>query len=139
MSAAIDKLARKLLRAELAARGARDLDLAEAILAAKLRFDSETGEHVGIEPDGTVGINHRAPGCPSKTLDDVLAETMTAKPELFGGKSTAPGRIGQPPVSNPFAKGPGHNITEAMILYRKDPELAVKLAAEAGFDLGIAR
>lgn len=135
----LDKLARKLLRAELAARGARDLDLAEAILAAKLRFDSETGEHIGIERDGSDAINFHAPGCPAMGLDDVLGETMKARPDLFGGQSTAPGRIGQPPVSNPFAKGPGHNITEAMILYRKDPELAEKLAADAGFDLRITR
>ncbi|WP_163006016.1 hypothetical protein [Methylobacterium brachiatum] len=126
----LEDLARRLLRAELAARGARDLDAAEAAIAPRLRFDPETFEHVAVD------VISAKPGHPNADLAEFLAVTMKSNPELFGGQSVAPGRVGQTPaVENPFKtkSQQGFNVTEIMNLYKSDPELAKHMAEEAGF------
>ncbi|MER2193325.1 hypothetical protein ABS771_08490 [Methylobacterium brachiatum] len=130
----LETLARKLLRAELAARGARDLDAAEAAIAPRLHFDPETLEHVAVDV-----ISTTKPGCPNADLSEFLAVTMKSNPELFGGQSVPPGRVGQPPAVNPFMPGPRHNLTAAMQLYRESPELARELALDAGINLDLDR
>ena len=129
MPANLDVLARKLLRAELAARGVRDIDAAEAALSPRLRFDPETMEHVSLDM-----LSDR-PGYPNMDLSEFLAVSMKSNPELFGGQTDVPGRVGQPPAHNPFMPGPRFNMTEGMKLYLDNPELAVELALDAGLDL----
>ncbi|WP_163006117.1 hypothetical protein [Methylobacterium brachiatum] len=127
----LEAYARKLLRAELAARGARDIDAAEAAIAPRLRFDPETGDHVAID------LISSKPGHPNMELSEFLAVTMKSNPELFGGQSVPPGKVGQPPTRNPFKKGMDFNMTLAMKLYREDPATAIELARDAGFDLEV--
>jgi hypothetical protein len=125
----LDMLARKLLRAELSARGVRDVDAAEAALAPRLRFDPDTLEHVALDM-----LSDR-PGYPNMDLGEFLEASMKSDPELFGGQTEVPGRVGQAPSYNPFEPGPRFNMTEGMKLYRENPELAVELALDAGLDL----
>lgn len=131
MPADLNIMARKLLRAELAARGVRDVDAAEAALAPRLYFDAERMEHIALDQ-----ISDR-PGHPNADLSEFLALAMKSQPELFGGQTEVPGRVGQPPVNNPFKPGPHLNYTEGMMLYKENPALAVELALEAGMDLRI--
>ncbi|AIQ88719.1 hypothetical protein [Methylobacterium oryzae] len=134
-----DALARKLLRAELAARGARDLDVAEAYVSKMVRLDPETGDHIGtVDHAGTPLISLRD-GAPYMTLDEVLTETMKSKPDLFGGNTIAPGRVGQPPAHNPFAKGEHFNLTRGMEIFRQDEALGWELMSAAGYHMEIRR
>ncbi|MER2197172.1 hypothetical protein ABS771_19990 [Methylobacterium brachiatum] len=136
MTDKLDILAKKLLRAELAARGARDLDLAEAYVSRMVRFDPEAGEHVGtLDHTGNPLIAHKRDGAPYMNLDEVLAETMRAKPDLFGGQSQAPGRVGQPPAHNPFLPGARQNLTEGMRIFADDPALGRELMMDAGYTM----
>lgn len=128
-AANLNILARKLLRAELHARGVRDVDAAEAALAPRLRFDPETLEHVSLDL-----ISNR-PGYPNMDLAEFLEASMKSDPELFGGQTEVPGRVGQPPSHNPFLPGRRQNLTEGMKLFQENPALAVELALEAGMDL----
>ncbi|MCJ2057745.1 hypothetical protein MKL09_14415 [Methylobacterium sp. J-048] len=130
---ALETLARKLLRAELAARGARDLDAAEAAIAPRLRFDPDTLEHIAVDV-----ISAKA-GHPNADLDEFLAVTMKSNPELFGGQSVAPGRVGQPPAHNPFLPGPRQSLTEGMRIFAADENLGRELMRDAGFKMDLDR
>ena len=66
-------------------------------------------------------------------MAEFLEATMKAKPDLFGGQSTPPGRVGQPPAVNPFLPGPGMSLTEGMRIYAADEALGRRLMAEAGY------
>jgi hypothetical protein len=130
---ALETLARKLLRAELAARGARDLDAAEAAIAPRLRFDPETLEHVSLD------VISARPGHPNADLAETLERTMKESPELFGGQSVPPGRVGQPPAYNPFLPGPRHSLTEGMRIFAENETLGRELMRDAGFKMDLDR
>lgn len=129
MSDKLDALARRLLRAELAARGCRDIDRAEAALSPRLRFDPDSFEHTAI------GMFSPKAGHPNMGLDEFLAVTMKSEPELFGGQTDVPGRVGQPPSHNPFLPGPRFNLTEGMQIFAADPTLGRELMMDAGYSM----
>ncbi|MER2252932.1 hypothetical protein ABS772_23730 [Methylorubrum podarium] len=119
---ALASLARRLVMAELAARGARNPENVESIVAPRLRLDG-SGDLVAVDHGGSV--------LPGKLLSDVLDDVQRSHPSLFRSPLPA-GKSQGKEQSNPFAPGPGHSITEQMILWRSDPERAEYLASEAG-------
>ncbi|GEP03689.1 hypothetical protein [Methylobacterium oxalidis] len=122
--ATLRALAGRLLKAEIAARRARDVEAVEKAVAPLLRLDAE-GAFIAVDAAG----NPLA----GQGLDDVLAKVQADRPELFeaGGKAA-----GTTSTTNPFAQGPAYSVTNQMLLWRADPERAEHLAAEAGFKIG---
>lgn len=119
MSEAVRKLAARVLRAEIAARRPKDVSVVEDVLAPRLRLDPASGDFYVVDTAGTRDD--------SKTLETLLNEVVSVRPELFGDPT--PRRSGR--SDNPFAAGPGFNLTKAMALMKSDPDTARRLEAEA--------
>ncbi|MGN7127810.1 hypothetical protein [Methylorubrum thiocyanatum] len=119
---ALASLAKRLIIAELAARGARNPENVESMVAPRLRLDG-SGDLVAVDHGGSV--------LPGKLLADVLDDVQRAHPTLFRSPLPADKSPGTD-TSNPFATG---NITGQMLLWRSDPERAEFLAAEAGITI----
>ncbi|ARO53359.1 hypothetical protein B2G69_03765 [Methylorubrum zatmanii] len=115
-------LARRLIVAELAARGAKNPETVEALVAPRLRLDG-SGDLVAVDLGGSV--------LPGKLLRDVLDDVQRSNPTMF--KFALPADIAKDKEhGNPFATG---NVTGQMLLWRSDPERAEHLAAEAGITI----
>lgn len=119
---ALASLARRIVIAELKARGATDPESVEALVSPRLCLDDD-GNFIALGHGGSV--------LPGILLSHVLDDVERSNPALFGkiaGKpSTDP--------SNPFAPGAGHSVTKQMLMWRSDPERAEHLAAEAGLKI----
>lgn len=123
---ALTSLARRIVIAELKARGATDPESVEALVSPRLRLDDD-GNFLALGHGGSV--------LPGILLSHVLDDVERSNPALFG---KAAGKASADP-SNPFVKGPGFSVTAQMLLFRTDPELAEHLAAEAGLKLSRTR
>ena len=119
MSETIRKLAARVLRAEIAARRPKDVSVVEDVMAPRLRLDPTSGEFFVVDLSGNRDE--------TKTLESLLSEVVSVRPELFG--DPAPRTHGR--SDNPFAAGPGFNLTKAMALIKSDPDTARRLEAEA--------
>ena len=119
---ALASLARRIVIAELKARGARNPENVESIVASRLRLD-DAGDFIAVDHGGSV--------LPGKLLADVLDDVQRSNPTLFRSPLPADKSPGTD-TSNPFATG---NITGQMLLWRSDPERAEFLAAEAGITI----
>ncbi|MEG9503165.1 MAG: hypothetical protein MIN69_15150 [Methylorubrum extorquens] len=121
---AMASLARRLIVAELASKGAKDPETIEMLVTARLRI-TESGDLVAFNRGGSV--------MPGDALANAIEDIKKVNPSLFG--DIEPAEKSSDGASNPFASGPAHNVTAQMLLWRSDPERAEHLAAEAGFKL----
>lgn len=119
-SPALKALAARLVREEVERRKPKDVDAVMNVVGDRFTVTdagdivavSETGARlVGKSADYNMGIGEYL---------DILAKEQ---PDIFGPAEK---------VSNPFRKGPDFNLSRQMVLMRTDPEMADKLAAEAG-------
>lgn len=117
---ALKALAARLVREEVERRKPKDVDAVMNVVGDRFTVTdagdivavSETGARlVGKSADYNMGIG--------EYLDTLAKE----QPDIFGPAEKA---------SNPFKKGAEYNLSKQMVLMRSDPELADKLAAEAG-------
>ncbi|MCP2080814.1 UNVERIFIED_ORG: hypothetical protein J2W74_002000 [Methylorubrum zatmanii] len=115
---AMASLARRLIVAELASKGAKDPETIEMLVSARLRI-TESGDLVALNRGGSV--------MPGDALANAIEDIKKTNPSLFGDAAKPAGD-----ASNPFATG---NITGQMLLWRSDPERAEFLAAEAGITI----
>ncbi|GJE80912.1 hypothetical protein [Methylorubrum thiocyanatum] len=118
---AMASLARRLIVAELASKGAKDPETIEMLVTARLRI-TESGDLVALNRGGSV--------MPGDALANAVEDIRKTNPSLFGDTAKPEGDAG-----NPFADGPSKNVTAQMLLWRSDPERAEHLAAEAGIKL----
>ncbi|MEA1830941.1 hypothetical protein U8607_02500 [Methylobacterium durans] len=121
----IRALAGRLLRAEIAARRARDVEAVEKAVAPLIRID-EAGSFYAVDPSGKP--------LAGQGLDHVLGRMQSERPDMF--EAAPPAKGSAIASDNPFARGPNFNITAQMVMWRADPERAEFLAAEAGFVMG---
>lgn len=119
---ALASLARRLIVAELAARGANDPAAVETLVAPRLRLDAN-GDFIALGHGGSV--------LPGILLSDVLDDVQKSNPDLFNSPVTSGSKHGKD-QNNPFATG---NVTGQMLLWRSDPERAEYMAAEAGITI----
>lgn len=119
---ALASLARRIVIAELKARGATDPESVEALVSPRLRID-DNGDFIAVGHGGSV--------LPGIRLSNVLDDVEKSNPALFGKTAGKPSND----PSNPFAPGAGHSVTRQMLLWRSDPERAEYLAAEAGLSI----
>ncbi|KQQ04706.1 hypothetical protein ASF56_09780 [Methylobacterium sp. Leaf122] len=119
-------LARRLIVAELKSRGAVDPETIEMLVTARLRI---------TESGGLVALNRGGFAMPGDALANAIEDIAKANPSLFEGSARDAGKAQGEDTSNPFASGPGHNVTAQMLMWRSDPERAEHLAAKAGFQL----
>lgn len=117
----IDKMKTRLIRSEIARRNASDAETVEMILET-LTTVNDDGDIVGIASQG-----HRP-------LSAMLDELEQTNPNYFS--KTAPTQNATLTGPNPFKRGSGYSVTAQMILWRDQPELAHRLAAEADFQPG---
>lgn len=117
----------RLIRAEIAARRAVDVDAVEALVSQRISM-SETGDLIATDATGAALVGS-GPGH-TMGLDAYLDKIASERPALFekaaGGGSSASKR------DNPWVQGPGFSITEQMVLLNTAPERAARLQAEAG-------
>jgi hypothetical protein len=117
----------KLIRAEIAARRAVDVDAVEALVSQRISM-SETGDMfatdatgaalVGTDPGHTMGLG--------EYLDQVARDRPALFEKAANGGSSASKR------DNPWVEGPGFSVTKQMILLNTAPERAARLQTEAG-------
>ncbi|MFD6319884.1 hypothetical protein [Methylorubrum thiocyanatum] len=122
---ALASLAKRIVIAELKARGARNPENVESMVATRLRLN-DAGDFIAVDQGGSA--------LPGKLLADVLDDVQRSNPSLFRSPLPAgpAGKAHGTDTSNPFATG---NITGQMLLWRSDPERAEFLAAEAGITI----
>ncbi|WP_238223769.1 hypothetical protein [Methylorubrum aminovorans] len=94
-------------------------------MAPCLRLDGY-GDFAVVDRGGSV--------LPGLVLSDALDDVQRSNPTLFKS-APPPGNPQGVDHSNPFASGPGHNVTAQMILWRTDPERAEYLTNEAGLKI----
>ncbi len=123
----------QMLTAAAAKRGAKPAALVDLTARARGVLRWVSGEPRVYEADGTTvrpGKNGTAP----MTLDEWLSTQLMDAPHLFepssgsGAPGTGPDIV---PTKNPFQRGPDFNLTEQMILIKKDPQFAASLKAAA--------
>lgn len=126
-SPALKKLAAKIVRAEIEKRNPVDLDAVADIVGRQIDVDG-SGEIVAVDEHGVARVG-RGPGFGIMGVAELLDEVVSSRPALFQGASAK-----SPPAGsdNPFAKGPSWSLSRQMFLLNTDPELADRLAAEAG-------
>jgi len=148
------------LKTELAKR---DEKIANMIFERDVRKAAEDKD-LGVQPTAISDVISRARQVFKLSRDQVLVADVVGKngeplrgveglrewlaradvrkdaPHLFipskGGLATEPTSRGEPPRANPFLPG-SMNLTEQAALYQRDPELARRLAAEAGLELAL--
>ncbi len=117
----------KLIRAEIAARRAVDVDAVEALVSQRISM-SETGDMFAIDATGAALVG-TDPGH-TMGLGAYLDQVARDRPALFEKAANGSGPAGK--RGNPWVEGPGFSITEQMVLLNTAPERAARLQAEAG-------
>lgn len=124
---AMASLARRLIVAELASKGAKDPETVEMLVTARLRI-TESGDLVALNRGGSA--------MPGDALANAIEDIKKTNPSLFGDAAKPAGETAK---GNPFAKGADFSVTAQMMMFRTDPERAEHLAAEAGLKLSRPR
>lgn len=126
-NSALRALAERIIRTEIEKRDPIDSEILSRYVSQSAGVD-ENGDIVMHDMLGAVVMNGDRPQSLAEHLDDL----QKSRPTLF--KSNA---VSEPvaPTRNPFVKGPQHNLTEQMLLWRSDPEKAEALATEAGLQV----
>lgn len=116
--------------------GVRGTGIPLVVQQVRARARMENGHPVLYTDEGKKDYNAKSQ---EKTVAEYVEELATAMPFLLepneGGRSPAGGAGGNGAPHrgpNPFAKGEGYNLTKAMEITRKNPQLAQRLREEAG-------
>ncbi|WP_342164060.1 hypothetical protein [Methylobacterium sp. SD21] len=110
------------IRAEVERRGGTDHEAVAALLTRHTRRNND-GMLCAVDENGEFrfGNGHGA----YMPVTELLDELSSKHPDLFSGKDKSAGKSSHV-GPNPFAKG-SLNVTQQMILYREQPELAEHL------------
>lgn len=123
----------KLIRAEIAARRAVDVDAVEALVSQRISM-SETGEMFATDASGAALVG-TGPGH-TMGLDAYLDRVAQERPALFAqdrpAQAQGNGRGSASVRDNPWIEGPGYSVTGQMILLNTEPTKAARLQEEAG-------
>lgn len=121
----------KLIRAEIAARRAVDVDAVEALVSQRISM-SKTGDMYATDASGAALVGNG----PGHTMDlsAYLDRVAQERPALFAhDKATAGNSRNSAGVrENPWIAGPGFSLTGQMVLLNTDPAKAARLQDEAG-------
>jgi len=121
--------------AEATKKGLRPTAVQDIMARARSVFKLHEGKVVAFEQDGKT-VKYGKDGITPFTISDWIETQVSEAPHLFeassgGGAGGSGNRNGTTTGPNPW-KADSYNLTQQMIIQKKDPQLANRLAAEAG-------